>query len=58
MSWLAAIAKGILDALLNWGQKQAEKPKTTEDAKTPENVRSDWNRYIADKLRDKNSSGH
>ena len=58
MKWLSAIVRGFFEALFGWGQSQREKPGTTEDAKTPQTVRSDWNDYIAGRLRDKDRDGH
>lgn len=52
--WLTA----ILDSVFNWGQKQAEKPKQTTDAKTPSPIKRNWARYLRDKLRNKNGSGN
>ena len=35
MNWLAALWKATLEALLNWGQKNAEQPKPITHAETP-----------------------
>lgn len=58
MSW--GWLKAILSALFDWRQKQAEKPKTTQDANTPPEIADrnadafrDWKR-----LRDKSGDGH
>lgn len=47
MNWLRAIIAGLLDSVLSWGQKQAEKPKVTEDANTPKPIRDSWDGYIS-----------
>jgi hypothetical protein len=52
-NWLRVFIAAVLDALLGWGQKQAEKPRTADDAQTPDNVKRDWNRYTAERLRNK-----
>jgi len=35
MNWLAALCKAAFEALLNWGQKNAEQPKPITHAETP-----------------------
>ena len=54
MSWLGTILKALFSALFDWGQKQAEKPETIQNANTPENVKRGWRDYLRDRLRDKN----
>jgi hypothetical protein len=58
MTWLSALVKGLLGAFIGWAQKQAEKPKTTEDANTPKDVRNDLNTALDDWMRNKDNSGH
>jgi hypothetical protein len=58
VNWLSALVKGILDAVFGWGQKQAEKPKVTEDANTPKEVRDTLNKSVDDWMRDKDDSNH
>jgi hypothetical protein len=53
VNWLRALIGGLLDSLFSWGQKQAEKPGTAQDANTPENIKRGWNNYVARELRDK-----
>jgi hypothetical protein len=55
--WLKAIMSAFFDALFSLFWKEVNKPDTIEDEKTPTNVKRDWNRYVADQLRDKNG-GH
>lgn len=58
MKWLTAIIEGITRAILGWGQEQAEKPKTTRNAETPETVRDELGGALDDFMRDKdNRSG-
>jgi len=57
MNWLKALAAGFFEALFGWGQRQAEKPKEAKDAQTPDKVKSDWNDYVADRLRHKPDGG-
>lgn len=57
MTWLAAIVKGLAEALFGWGQKQAEKPKQTTDAKTPDSIKRGWRDYVNDKLRNPDGGG-
>jgi hypothetical protein len=45
--------KPLLDALLQFFERQAAKPRTLEDANTPEPIRRSWAAYLRDKLRDK-----
>ena len=49
--------KPLLEALLDWLEKQSNKPQPMEDVKTPKPLRDRWAAYLRDKLRDKNS-GH
>ena len=35
MNWFAALCKAAFEALLNWGQKNAEQPKPITHAETP-----------------------
>lgn len=53
MPWLTAIVRAVLE----WLAADFRKPRTLEDANTPENVRRRWADYLRDKLRDKNG-GH
>jgi hypothetical protein len=53
MNWLRSVVAGLFDAIFSWGQKQAEKPKTIEDAETPEQVKTDFRNTIADRLRNR-----
>lgn len=53
MNWLRSVVAGLFDAIFSWGQKQAEKPKTIEDAETPEQVKADWSDAVARRLRDR-----
>lgn len=39
MNWLYATVRGFFAALFDWGQAQAEKPKTIENVNTPQTVR-------------------
>jgi len=57
MTWLATLLAKLVIGVVELFVKKAEKPKELEDAKTPDNVRADWNKYITDKLRDKDG-GH
>jgi hypothetical protein len=57
MTWLYALAKGLLEALFGWGQKQAEKPTTTQNANTPPDIKHNWDRYIAEQLRLRDQNG-
>jgi hypothetical protein len=43
--------KPILDSLIEWLERKAKEPRTIENAKTPETIRSSWAAYLADKLR-------
>lgn len=54
--WLTA----ILDSLLKHAQRQAEKPKTTHDAKTPPDVADHLRKSHDDWLRNqkRDSGGH
>lgn len=52
MNWLAALIKGLLGAVLDWGQKQAEKPKTIENAETTEKTQRAWHDDMVRRLRD------
>jgi hypothetical protein len=52
VNWLKAIIHGILAAIFDWGQKQAEKPKTTADANTPKDIRDELNGALDSWLRD------
>ena len=52
--WLKAICAALFETLLNYFWPKIEQPKTIEDEKTPENIKHDWNEYVADQLRDKN----
>jgi len=45
--------KPLLDALLQFFERRAEKPRTLTDANTPDPVRQSWTAYLRDKLRDK-----
>lgn len=38
MSWLKAIIQAIVAAILDWWQRQRDKPNELEDAKTPDGV--------------------
>lgn len=51
---LRVIIGAILDFI--WKKKQTPQQPTIEDAKVPDNIKRDWNDYVADQLRDKNSS--
>jgi hypothetical protein len=53
-SWLTSICRALFDALFDKLWKEAEKPDTIEDANTPKNIKSGWDKYLSDKLRDKN----
>ncbi len=48
--------KPVLDALLSFLERRAEKPRTLEDANTPQALRDRWNSYLRDRLRDKGGS--
>lgn len=56
--WLQAIFSALFGSLFSWGQKQAEKPPEIKDANTPENIKRGWNKFLSDKLRDKDNNGH
>jgi hypothetical protein len=43
----------LLDALIAWLERRAERPRTLDDANTPHDLRSRWADYLRDKLRDK-----
>ena len=60
MKWLAAIVEGLTKGFLGWGQSQAEKPRTMEDANTPKDIRDKLNRSVDDFMRDKDGrdGGH
>lgn len=58
MKALGEVVRGFFDALFNWGQKQAEKPKTQEDANTPKDLRDKLNQSVDDFMRDKDGDGH
>lgn len=52
MNWIAALAQGLLRALLGWGQDNAEKPRPVEHAQTPpEKLKSHHDRVREYKLR-------
>lgn len=55
MNWLKAIVEGFFNSLFRWGQSQAEKPKTHEDANTPKSVRDDLNNAVDEFMRDKDN---
>lgn len=58
MNWLKAIVEGLFNALFKWGQDQAEKPKTTQDANTPPEI-ADRNAAAYRKwMRDKQGNGN
>lgn len=46
----------LLDALLAWLERRAEKPRTIADAKTPDSIRERWAAYLRERLRDKDGS--
>ena len=48
MKWLAAVIEGLTKGVLGWGQKQAEKPPTIEDANTPKEIRDKLNQSVTD----------
>ena len=49
MNWLGA----LLLALLEWLTKQAEKPRTMTDVKTPDSILNRWRDSLRERLRDK-----
>lgn len=51
MNWLATLLAKMFGEVLNWGQKNAEKPNTTEDAKTPDAVKRGWSGYLRERLK-------
>lgn len=53
MNWLGSIAKALFSALFDWGQKQAEKPETIENANTPKDIRDANSRSFVEWLRNK-----
>lgn len=48
MKWLAALVKGIVSALLEWGQRQAKKHKAITEANTPKEMRQKYERAFKD----------
>ena len=55
--WIKAIMAAFFETLIGLIWRKVEQPKTIEDEKTPPDVKRDWNKYVADQLRDKNG-GH
>jgi hypothetical protein len=58
VNWLATLLAKLFREILDWGQKQSEKPGEMLDAQTPENIRRGWRDYLRDKLRDKDDDRH
>jgi hypothetical protein len=56
-SWLKPILSALFNALFSWGQKQAEKPPTMQDANTPKNTKRGWDGFLDSWLRDQDSNG-
>ena len=54
MNWLATLLAKLFGEVLNWGQRQAEKPGEMKDAKTPEDVKRRIDDDLARRMRDKN----
>ncbi len=48
MAWIATIIKAIVSAVLDWWQKQREKPAIMQDANTPPEI-ADANAAAFDK---------
>jgi hypothetical protein len=48
VKWLVALVKGIVSALLEWGQGKAEKLKTITEADTPKEMRQKYERAFKD----------
>jgi len=44
--------KPLLEAIMEWLERQTAKPRTLEDANTPESIRARWAAWLRDKLRD------
>jgi hypothetical protein len=57
VSPLKDLVEGLANSVINWGQKQAEKPETTKDANTPEIIKRRWRDYVTGFLRDKKRGG-
>jgi hypothetical protein len=62
MKILAELLAALFRALLGWGQDQAEKPKTIQNANTPEDI-ADRNsaaylKWRDDRVRDQPRDGH
>jgi hypothetical protein len=53
VNWL----RQLILALLEFFSAEARKPRTLEDANTPDSIRRRWADALRDKLRDKNG-GH
>lgn len=45
--------KPLLDALFEFLEREANKPRTLQDANTPQSIRDAWRNYLRERLRDK-----
>lgn len=57
MNWLATLLAKMFREVLDWGQKNAEKPGEMKDAETPKDIKRRIDDDVARRLRDKAGRG-